>query len=166
MGCVHSRHRFRRKPNKLQKPESSDMEEYVPEHEHEHEHEPEQEYVPEEEYVPAEEHHHEYSEHEERGGIERVPSPREVVSEIEDHIEQRLHHLVRPHRFRSGYRPSFYAAYARAARRWQFEASKYGSFAFRQGMVVKVRSMRDNSTDHEVPAEAIQNGAGSPRSLD
>ena len=134
-------------------------EEYAPEHEHE----PEPEYEPEleEEYVPAEEHDHEHSEHGRSEGVERIPSPREVVHEIEAHIEQRLHHLARPDRFRSGYRPSFYAAYARAARRWQFEASKYGSFAFRQGVVVKVRSMRDNSTDHEVPAEAIQNGAGS-----
>ena len=155
MGCVHSRPRFRRKPNKLQKPEHSYMEdsEYAPEHEPE----------PEEEYVPAEEHHHEHSDNGEPGRIERVPSPREVLSEIEEHVEQRLHHLMRPDRFAPGYRPSFYAAYARAARRWRFEASKYGSFAYRRGMVVKVRSMRDNSTDHEVPAEAIQNGAGSLR---
>lgn len=74
--------------------------------------------------------------------------------------ELRLHHLTRPDRFRSGYRPSFYAAYARAARRYQFEASKYGSFAFRNNVVVKVRGMLDNATDHEVPAEAIQNGTG------
>ncbi|KAH9927330.1 acid protease [Fomitopsis serialis] len=73
----------------------------------------------------------------------------------------RLHHLSRPDRFRSGYRPSFYAAYARAAKRYRFEASKYGSFAYRKNVVVKVRSMNDNSTDHEVPAEAIQNGMGS-----
>lgn len=144
--------------------------EYDPEHEPEPEEEyvPEQdsEYVPEQEYVPAEEHHHhnEHSEHGAPEGVERIPSPKQILGEIEDHIEQRLHHLARPDRFRSGYRPSFHAAYARAARRWQFEASKYGSFAFRKGVVVKVRSMRDNSTDHEVHANDIQNGAGSPRS--
>ncbi|KZT06492.1 acid protease [Laetiporus sulphureus 93-53] len=73
--------------------------------------------------------------------------------------EQRLHHLSRPDRYRQGFRPSFYAAYARAAKRYGFEAGKYGGFAFRNNVVVKVRGMLDRSTDHEVPAESIQNGA-------
>ncbi|KZT70306.1 hypothetical protein DAEQUDRAFT_216723 [Daedalea quercina L-15889] len=160
MGCVHSRHRFRlgrRRENKLHKPEPPEME-YEEQNGHDSygEPEPEDGYKPEHEDEYEPEHHHSSS-HRHQQGNERIPSPGQVVNEIEERVEQRLHHLLRPDRFRAGYRPSFYAAYARAARRWQFEASKYGSFAYRNNVVVKVRSMRDNSTDHEVPAEAIQN---------
>lgn len=88
----------------------------------------------------------------------RLHQPQAVIpqSPVMD-VEERLHHLVRPHRYRSGYRPSFYAAYARAAKRYGFEAGKYGGFAFRNNAVVKVRSLQDKGTDHEVPAESIQN---------
>ncbi|KAH9833813.1 acid protease [Rhodofomes roseus] len=123
--------------HKLQKPEP----EYEPDHEHGHGHGHEQDY----EHEHGNGHGHEHD-----SERERTPSP-SLASEL------RLHHLSRPDRFRSGYRPSFYAAYARAARRYQFEASKYGSFAYRKNAVVKVRGMFDNATDHEVPAEAIQN---------
>ncbi|PCH40757.1 acid protease [Wolfiporia cocos MD-104 SS10] len=71
----------------------------------------------------------------------------------------RLHQLSRPDRYRTGYRPSFYSAYARAAKRYGFEAGRYSGFAFRNNKVVQVRSFHDRSTHHEVAAESIQNGA-------
>ncbi|THH29384.1 hypothetical protein EUX98_g4797 [Antrodiella citrinella] len=72
--------------------------------------------------------------------------------------QQQLHKLVRPARYPSGSdRPSFYSAYARAARRYGFETGKYAGFAKRENKVVKVKSLNDKSTKHEVPAEGIQN---------
>ncbi|CCM05547.1 uncharacterized protein FIBRA_07774 [Fibroporia radiculosa] len=71
--------------------------------------------------------------------------------------ESHLHHLARPDRYATGMRPSFYSAYARAARRYGFEGGKYGGFAFRNNAVVKLVGTHDRSADHEVPAEAIQN---------
>lgn len=65
--------------------------------------------------------------------------------------------LVRPDIYRNE-RPSFYSAYARAARRYGFEAGRYAGFAKRNNVVVKVRGLRDKGTDHEVPATSIQNG--------
>ncbi|KAF9819477.1 hypothetical protein IEO21_02085 [Rhodonia placenta] len=72
-------------------------------------------------------------------------------------IEQKLQELVRPERYGRGFRPSFYSAYARAARRYGFEAGKYSGFAHRNNVVVKIRSLQDKGIEHEVPAEAIQN---------
>lgn len=71
--------------------------------------------------------------------------------------EKHLHQLVRPDIYKDS-RPSFYAAYARAARRYGFETGRYAGFAKRNNVVVKVRSLDDKGTDHEVPAESIQNG--------
>ncbi|KAH9854865.1 acid protease [Lenzites betulinus] len=70
----------------------------------------------------------------------------------------KLHHLVRPHIYKDGRRPSFAAAYARAARRYGFEAGRNAGFAKRNNVVVKVKSKHNKETDHEVPAESIQNG--------
>ncbi|KAI0920795.1 hypothetical protein AcW1_005030 [Taiwanofungus camphoratus] len=70
---------------------------------------------------------------------------------------QKLHELTRSARYPAGKGPSFYAAYARAARRYGFETGKYAGFAKRNNVVVKVRSRHDKDTEHEVPAEAIQN---------
>lgn len=70
-----------------------------------------------------------------------------------------LHKLVRPERYRTGaQRPSFGAAYARAARRYGFETGQYAGFAKRNNLVVKVKGLGNKETDHEVPAEGIQNG--------
>lgn len=71
--------------------------------------------------------------------------------------EKRLQQLIRPDIYKDS-RPSFYAAYARAARRYGFEAGQYAGFAKRNNVVVKVRGLDDKETDHEVPAESIQNG--------
>ncbi|TCD64788.1 hypothetical protein EIP91_003625 [Steccherinum ochraceum] len=72
---------------------------------------------------------------------------------------QQLHKLVRPAKYPTGSdRPSLYSAYARAARRYGFETGKYAGFAKRDNKVVKVKGLEDKATDHEVPAESIQNG--------
>ncbi|OBZ70323.1 Aspartic protease pep1 [Grifola frondosa] len=68
-----------------------------------------------------------------------------------------LHKLVRPARYPPGKGPSFYAAYARAARRYGFETGKYAGFAKRNNVVVRVKGKHDKATDHEVPADSIQN---------
>ena len=70
-----------------------------------------------------------------------------------------LQPLVRPAKYQGGKGPSFYAAYARAARRYGFETGRNAGFAKRNNVVVKVKSKHDKDTDHEVPAESIQNGA-------
>ena len=70
---------------------------------------------------------------------------------------QGLQPLMRPALFKDS-RPSFYAAYARAARRYGFETGRYAGFAKRNDVVVKVRGLQDKSTEHEVPATSIQNG--------
>lgn len=72
--------------------------------------------------------------------------------------QTKLHQLVRPDHYKEGKRPSFYAAYARAARRYGFEATASAGFAKRNNVVVKVKSKHDKDTEHEVPAESIQNG--------
>ncbi|KAL6305901.1 acid protease [Sparassis latifolia] len=72
--------------------------------------------------------------------------------------QSKLQRLERPSRYPKGQGPSFYAAYARAARRYGFEAGVYAGFAKRNNVVVKVRGKEDKSTEHEVPAESIQNG--------
>ena len=71
---------------------------------------------------------------------------------------QQMQPLARPACY-EGKGPSLYAAYARAARRYGFEAGRNGGFAKRNNVVVKVKSKHDKDTDHEVPAESIQNGA-------
>ena len=71
---------------------------------------------------------------------------------------QTMQPLVRPARYQGGKRPSFYAAYARAARRYGFETGRNAGFAKRNNVVVKVKSKHDKDTQHEVPAESIQNG--------
>ncbi|RPD67480.1 acid protease [Lentinus tigrinus ALCF2SS1-7] len=71
---------------------------------------------------------------------------------------QKLHPLTRPAKYQGGKGPSFYAAYARAARRYGFETGRNAGFAKRNNVVVKVKSKHDKDTDHEVPAESIQNG--------
>ncbi|KAH9939961.1 acid protease [Amylocystis lapponica] len=69
----------------------------------------------------------------------------------------KLHHLSRPERYSDGKRPSFYSAYARAARRYGFETGRYSAFAKRNNVVCKVHH-HNKETEHEVPAESIQNG--------
>ncbi|PIL37646.1 hypothetical protein GSI_01340 [Ganoderma sinense ZZ0214-1] len=64
--------------------------------------------------------------------------------------------LVRPQHYQ-GKRPSFQAAYARAANRYGFETGRNAGFAKRNGVVVKVKSKADKDTKHEVPATSIQN---------
>ena len=70
---------------------------------------------------------------------------------------QQMQPLARSPRY-DGQRPSLYAAYARAARRYGFEAGRNGGFAKRNNVVVRVKSKHNKDTDHEVPAESIQNG--------
>ena len=67
--------------------------------------------------------------------------------------------LARSNIFKDGKGPSLYAAYARAARRYGFEATRNTGFAKRNNVVVKVKGKADKDTQHEVPAESIQNGA-------
>ncbi|KAL7282768.1 hypothetical protein ACG7TL_004244 [Trametes sanguinea] len=71
----------------------------------------------------------------------------------------KLHQLVRPEKYKGGKRPSFAAAYARAARRYGFETGRNAGFAKRNNIVVKVKGKHDKDTEHEVPAESIQNGS-------
>lgn len=73
-----------------------------------------------------------------------------------DNKPKQLHSLVRPDIYKDQ-RPSFYSVYARAARRYGFETGQYAGFAKRGNVVVKVKSHNDKDTDHEVPAESIQN---------
>lgn len=77
----------------------------------------------------------------------------------------KLHQLVRPDIYKNGNRPSFAAAYARAARRYGFETGRNAGFAKRNNVVVKVKGKHDKDTDHEVPAESIQNGGFCPRHM-
>lgn len=70
---------------------------------------------------------------------------------------QKMQPLARPACY-EGKGPSLYAAYARAARRYGFEAGRNGGFAKRNNVVVRVKSKHNKDTDHEVPAESIQNG--------
>lgn len=74
-----------------------------------------------------------------------------------DDGHKKLHALLRPEIYKDK-RPSFHAAYARAARRYGFEAGQYAGFAKRANVVVKVKGHHDKDTEHEVPAESIQNG--------
>ena len=70
---------------------------------------------------------------------------------------QKLQPLIRPAQYQ-GKRPSFQAAYARAARRYGFETGRNAGFAKRNNVVVKVKSKHNKETQHEVPANSIQNG--------
>ena len=71
--------------------------------------------------------------------------------------KSQLKPLLRPEIYQDK-RPSFAAAYARAARRYGFETGQYAGFAKRNNVVVKVRGLEDKGTAHEVPATSIQNG--------
>lgn len=81
----------------------------------------------------------------------------EVAPEVWPEKRRRLHALTRAEKYKHR-RPSFYSAYARAARRYGFEAGRYAGFAKRNDVVVKVRGHRHKETHHEVPTESIQNG--------
>ncbi|KAI0690857.1 acid protease [Cytidiella melzeri] len=69
-----------------------------------------------------------------------------------------MHHLVRPHCYKHT-RPTFYSAYARAARRYGFECGRYAGFCKRNDVVVKIKGSKNREVDHEVPAESVQHGA-------
>ncbi|KAI8989890.1 aspartic peptidase domain-containing protein, partial [Trametes punicea] len=71
----------------------------------------------------------------------------------------KLHQLIRPEKYKGGNRPSFAAAYARAARRYGFETGRNAGFAKRNNVVVKVKGRHHKDTAHEVPAQGIQNGS-------
>ena len=73
-------------------------------------------------------------------------------------MQSKLLPLVRPACYKDGKRPSFAAAYARAARRYGFETGRNAGFAKRNNVVVKVKSKHNKEAEHEVPAESIQNG--------
>ena len=72
-------------------------------------------------------------------------------------VPQKMQPLIRPAHWQ-GKRPSFKAAYARAALRYGFGPGRNAGFAKRNNVVVKVKSKHDKDTQHEVPAESIQNG--------
>ncbi|KAI0340842.1 acid protease [Trametopsis cervina] len=76
---------------------------------------------------------------------------------VEAEIEKRMYQLVRPACYQDQ-RPSFYAAYARAARRYGFDAGRYAGFCKRNNVVVKLKTHGLQDIDHEVPAESVQNG--------
>ncbi|THH01187.1 hypothetical protein EW026_g1498 [Hermanssonia centrifuga] len=92
---------------------------------------------------------------EEETRVENEPyyAPKVVEGGMND---RRLHRLARPDIYRDK-RPSFYSAYSRAAHRYGFESGKYAGFAKRNNVVVKVCGRHDKATDHEVPAESVQN---------
>ena len=75
-----------------------------------------------------------------------------------DAMQSKLLPLVRPACYKDGKRPSFAAAYARAARRYGFETGRNAGFAKRNNVVVKVKGKHNKEAEHEVPAESIQNG--------
>ena len=72
--------------------------------------------------------------------------------------DKKLHSLIRPEIYKDS-RPSFHAAYARAARRYGFQTGTYTSFVMKNNVVVKVKGHANKDTEHEVPAESIQNGS-------
>jgi hypothetical protein len=91
--------------------------------------------------------------------VSSPPADIEEVQElVQEKVEQRMHQLLCPECYKDR-RPSFYAAYARAARRYGFEAGRYAGFCKRNNVVVKLKSRRERDPDHEVPAESVQNGA-------
>lgn len=81
----------------------------------------------------------------------------DVAAPASDTKTKQLHSLARPDMYKDQ-RPSFYSVYARAARRYGFETGQYAGFAKRNNVVVKVKGRDDKGTEHEVPAESIQNG--------
>ena len=87
-----------------------------------------------------------------------LPSKPSASSKPSSQSMQKMQPLVRPARYQGGKRPSFYAAYARAARRYGFETGRNAGFAKRNNVVVKVKSKHNKEAEHEVPAESIQNG--------
>ena len=87
----------------------------------------------------------------------------DAASDAAETKPKQLHALARPDIYKEQ-RPSFYSVYARAARRYGFETGQYAGFAKRNNVVVKVKGLNDKDTEHEVPAESIQNGACRMRS--
>lgn len=75
------------------------------------------------------------------------------------HHALRMHRLVRPAIY-AGKRPSFEAAYARAARRYKFGVGVYPIYAFKNDLVYRVRALGQHASGsgNEVPASSIQNG--------
>ena len=71
----------------------------------------------------------------------------------------RMHRLVRPAMYADGKRPSFEAAYARAARRYKFGVGRFPIYAFKDELVYRVRALDASGGADEVPADSIQNGA-------
>ena len=71
--------------------------------------------------------------------------------------QKKMQPLVRPACYKDGKRPSFTAAYARAARRYGFETGRNAGFAKRNNVVVRVKGHGNKDTAHEVPAESFQN---------
>ncbi|KAJ3477609.1 hypothetical protein NLI96_g10342 [Meripilus lineatus] len=87
------------------------------------------------------------------------PTQPTETNEMPESQHKLLHKLIRPARYSEGAeRPSFSAAYARAARRYGFETGQYAGFAKRNNLVVKVKGIDNKETEHEVPADGIQNG--------
>lgn len=80
-----------------------------------------------------------------------------VATDTPKKPDLKLHPLVRPDIWKDK-RPSFHAAYARAARRYGFETGTYAGFVKKNDIVVKVKGHQDKDVEHEVPAESIQNG--------
>jgi hypothetical protein len=73
------------------------------------------------------------------------------------HHALRMHRLVRPAIYAGGKRPSFQAAYARAARRYKFGVGRFPIYAFKNDLVYRVRSLDASGSGNEVPADDIQN---------
>jgi hypothetical protein len=74
------------------------------------------------------------------------------------HAHHALHKLLRPALYAANKRPSFAAAYARAARRYQFGPGIYPTFVNRNNLVYRIRAADDPGAGQEVPADSIQNG--------
>lgn len=68
-----------------------------------------------------------------------------------------MHSLVRPQIY-AGKRPSFEAAYARAARRYKFGVGVFPIYAFKNDLVYRVHGTGKDASGSEVPANSIQNG--------
>jgi hypothetical protein len=69
-----------------------------------------------------------------------------------------MHRLVRPAIYSGGKRPSFHAAYARAARRYKFGIGRFPIYAFKNDLVYRIRALDVDGSGDEVPADSIQNG--------
>lgn len=74
--------------------------------------------------------------------------------------ETALQRLVRPSIYAGAKRPSFAAAYARAARRYKFNIGVFPTWAYRKdtNAVFRVLDVDNIDDGTEVPADSIQNG--------